>query len=94
MVLPQDGELSQVRYMVSFSREYELLFTLAREEKDPIWELNADRGKEFPLAVRHASEVDLRNASAADIGSLVRYFAYRGQTMEQINLNIKYKSRA
>ena len=95
MSLPQEGKLSEVRYTIAFSPEYMQLHNETIEQmKDSLWDLLASRGREFPVVVESASNVDVKNASAADIGALVRYFAYRGKSMEDINLNFKYKLKS
>ena len=92
MELPQDGEVSQARYVVGFSPEYDALLREARTQmRDAVWEIFVSKGKEFSVAVEQASEVDQQSASAVDISSLVRYFAYRGKSMEDIDLNMKYR---
>ncbi len=89
--LDQEGCLSKQRYQVSLSIEYKRLYDEAKEQaKNATWMVYAGRGHEFPLLVEHTANVNLIEASAADIGTLVSYFAYREKSIDEILGNISW----
>lgn len=80
-----EGKLSQQRYKIKLSSEYEKLYQEAlcsnRSVASHLGEMSME---EFPLIVSRLNEFSLNNASGADIGILISYFSYRNQTLEQI----------
>jgi hypothetical protein len=89
--LDQEGYLSKQRYLVTLSIEYKRLHDEAKEQnKSGAWSVYAGRGHEFPLLVEHTANVNLTEASAADIGALVSYFAYREKSIDEILGNISW----
>lgn len=91
MGLDQEGELSNKRYKIRLSIIYRKLLEQAKKQmKNSLWSLLADRGRMFPLIVKQVSEVNLDNASSADIGTLIKYFSYRNKSMKDIIKTIKF----
>ena len=89
--LDQEGCLSKQRYHVSLSIEYKRLYDEAKEQaKSTAWSIYADRGHEFPLLVEQTAKINLTEASTADIGTLVSYFAYREKGIDEIIENISW----
>ena len=90
--LDQRGYLANMRYKAVLTKEYGELYREAIKQSDSVtWGLLADRGREFPLVVEEVSSIDLKKASAADIGILITYFGYRNKGIEEILENITYE---
>lgn len=87
------GNLCTQRYRVNLSEEYEKeYYDGMKLNRNITFYLKGVRGAEFPVIVDQLREINLDNASVVDVGTLIRYFGYRGRTMEEIlSDNLKWE---
>lgn len=97
--MDQDGYLSKKLYEITLSKEFNDLYNEGvKQSKSLSWIHVAekhcnDREFNFPSTVVLVGSISLEEATGADVGTLIKYFAYRNKTLEEISKNMKYKAK-
>ena len=94
------AEINEQKYRIELlSEEYKLLFKGAVMQV----EYNSDlpflvrddhiepKTREFFASIKDAGRVDLDDASANDVASVLKYFTQRNKTLEEITDNVRWE---